>query len=630
MVRFLVIAFAAIILVLTLQSYDALCAEEASQRLKSLLQSEIQDSDKVKTSVRHHHIYASDSLSGKGMNLATSFDTTIYEAGLFRNLTTSNGTLITRSSQFPMTSSSAFTSNTWINFDAQCSENLSTGAKLRLYTESDSDYDASKPGSPYGRTARVFGVMMPTGNFNALVPGRPGFADAPPLPSFNTSLDKAYVSGKGPRSCWMLEGGNLYPSMGSQYNKYLGMEHFLFRLPVSQMSIFGHMKRQDKLYSESIPLNRMPGYGVKGSGEIGRINYECFALRNEETPLTINRDYEYGGLRAGYSSEKLRLAGSFMSSAQLKARSFEEPDLPSRRSEDISALEGEYDISPAIGLYGSVAASHYREDGIRSSLVFPGHASIFGIHAFFLEKKLQADLRWQYLDPNFEPISHHKRSVYPTNYTGTRYEVKYYFGSGEEMKKERNMVACHVCSFSQVDANVNIEPGRGFDSFALPDYIFPSGTTAAMPNTVKGNISIFSPEFDLRFKDFPFHFGGYYEDLRLLRGMDASGRSYDKRVTNLSAWADLELGRRIELVAGLRKVNFDGSWFVTDNPYAFSQTGTIRKIGIAYDTHQNLKVNAMYHMYDFADSSPSRAADKSTSDNNWSGGLFFLETSITF
>jgi len=584
--------------------------------------------DRVKLTLKHQNVYASNSVDGKGAKSATSYDTSVYEAGLFNSVLPLNGTVISPNPRFPMVSSSAFTSNTYINFDADCGNGLSSGASLKLYTCSDTD-SPSEPGVPSQRTARVFGVMMPSGNWNAITPGVPGIPGITPvpIPSFNSALCNIFAGGKGKLSSWKMEAGDLYPTMGKPYNKYLNMEHFLFRTPISQMSIFGHWIRQDKLYSEIQPLIRMPGYGAKFSGSTRKLNYEIFSLKNDETPITPGRSYNYGGGRLGISDKKLRLAGSCIGSWEKVWGPAVTFAGMSGRYETLYCLEGEYDMNRNLGFYGSLAATRYREDGLRSGDVFHGGASQAGARYRSGDRRLQADLRYQHLDPNYDPMGHHKRSTYPTNYRGPRVEMKYSWANPEEYLKGHNMVAFHYCDFSQVNPAVNLTPTAGFTTFASRDYLFPDG---GADNGTAGSMKLFSPEFDIKIRPLDLEIGGYYENLRLSRGIDSFGREYDKQVGNLSLWVDAEPCRRVELLLGYREVTLSGNWYVKETPYAFNQKATIPKVGIIYENDIDLRLTAQVHFYHFKDSSPSATKNAFPSDNDWRSTLFFLETTYNF
>ncbi|MDQ7823664.1 MAG: hypothetical protein RDV48_12765, partial [Candidatus Eremiobacteraeota bacterium] len=593
------------------------------------------DSDRVKCTVKHHNIYASNGISGPGAELATSFDMTIYEAGLYRRFELQNDTLLTRNFGFPIAGGSAFTSNTWLSFDARCTQSLTGGASVRLYTMADTDNGSSVPGTPMNRLARSYGVMAPNTAFTSAVPGIPGIPSIP-IPGFFANLSRLYLEGKGERSRWTVEAGELYPTMGKPYNKYLAMDQFLFRTPISQLSVLGHWKKQDALFSEAIPLDRMPGYGLKWSGEAGAFNYEVFSLKNFEMPTTLNREYDYHGVRAGYAKGKVRGAASFITSRRNMLRPEGPPAIPSSSQESLLGAEGEYDISPSFGLYGALTSSRYHEDGARAGIVFPGSATLLGLRGKFLNDRLTADLRYQYLDPDYEPLVHTKKAVYPSNYEGMRYELKYNWADNpKDLKKGKNMVALHVASLSQIDGNINISSQDGYDHFAVNDYIFPAGGTKWVNNSVKGTVNIFAPEFCFKFRRFPFktteiEFGGYYENLRLQRGTDALGRSYDKTVDNLSLWMDIEFIKHVEFVLGMREVTTSGHWFQNDLNYRFSQKCTIPKAGIVFDNDDTLKFSAHMHFFNFADSSPSNYGGAFSSTNDWKGSLFLLESSYNF
>ena len=586
--------------------------------------------DKIKCSVRHHNMYVSNMLSGPGAASATSFDMTIYEAGLFRRFELGNDSLMSPNLSFPISGTSAFTSNTWLQCDGRCTPSLSTGALLRMYTMADNDRGGSIPGTPMSRLARSYGVMAPLTSFNAVVPGSALIPDIP-FPASYLSLARFYLQGKGDRSLWTLEGGELYPTMGKPYNRYLNMDQFLFRTPISQLSVLGHWKKQDALFSEALPLERMPGYGVKYSGETGKMNYELFSLRNGEMPNSLNREYEYFGARAGFSDKKMRCAASAISSQRKTIRAEESPVLPMRRHESLLGFEAEYDLSSSLGLYGAITSSSYSEDGVRSGLGFHGSSQLYGIHWTSQNRSLQADLRYQYLDPDYEPLNHTKKAVYPSNYQGFRYEMKYSWAANDrEKKKGKNMLALHGCSLSQIDGNINLRPQEGFSHFAVADYIFPDGGSRWLNNSSKGTVNIFSPELCIKFRNTPFELGGYYERLQMSRGLDALGRSYDKRVDNLSVWMDCEMTDRLELVLGLRSVDFKGHWYQKDRIYYFNQNAMIPKIGIVYDNDRDIKINANMQFMSFVDRSPANYGKGAPSDNDWKSSLFFIETNISF
>ncbi|MGV8125167.1 MAG: hypothetical protein AB2L14_35925 [Candidatus Xenobiia bacterium LiM19] len=598
--------------------------------LKDKIKAETSDNDKIKCSVKHHNMYVSNMLSGPGASSATSFDMTIYEAGLFRRVEYGNDSLISPNLSFPIGGTSAFTSNTWLKCDARCTSSLSTGATLRAYTMADNDKGGATPGTPMSRLARSYGVMPPIASFTAVVPGSYIIPDIP-FPASYLSLSRFYLEGKGNKSRWTLEGGELYPTMGKPYNKYLNMEHFLFRTPISQPSVLGHWKKQDALFSEALPLERMPGYGVKYSGETGKMNYELFSLKNGEMPNALNREFDYSGARAGYSDKKVRCAASAITSHRKTIRVEETPGLPMNRQESLLGLEAEYDLSPSIGLYSALTSSSYCEDGARSGLGFIGSSQLYGIHGAFFNRSLQADLRYQYLDPDYEPLTHTKKAVYPSNYQGFRYELKYSWASTErEKKKGKNMVAVHGCSLSQIDGNINLRAEGGFNHFAAADYIFPDGGSRWVNNSTKGTVNVFSPELCISLRKTPFEVGGYYERLQMTRGIDASCRSYDKRVDNLSLWMDYRINPTLELIFGIRRVDFKGHWYQKEKLYNFRQNASIPKLGISYDNDRDLKINAQMQFMNFTDNSPVNLGNGAASDNDWKSSLFFIETTITF
>ncbi|GEM_PF-2448512 len=633
------VIIAALFLLLFLLSSDCTAAwsEGESEKKKKIAaavgekgQAEAVDNDKITCSVKHHNIYVSNMLSGPGADSATSFDMTIYEAGLFRRFEYGNDSLISPNLSFPIGGSSSFTSNTWLKYDAHCTSSLSTGATLRFYTMADNDRGGDIPGTPMSRLARSYGVMAPIASFTAVVPGSYLIPDIP-FPASYLSLSRFYLEGKGDKSRWTLEGGELYPTMGKPYNKYLNMEHFLFRTPISQLSVAGHWKKQDALFSEALPLERMPGYGVKYSGETGKMNYELFSLKNGEMPNSLNREYDYFGARAGFVDKKVRCAASAITSQRKTVRVEETPGLPMNRHESLLGVEAEYDLSSSLGLYGALTSSSYDEDGIRSGLGFHGSSQLFGIHGSFFNNSLQADLRYQYLDPDYEPLTHTKKAIYPSNYQGFRYEVKYSWASTErEKKKGKNMVAVHGSSLSQIDGNINLRPDDGFNHFAAADYIFPDGGSRWVNNGTRGKVSIFSPEFCVKLRKLPFEVGGYYERLQMSRDLDALGRTYDKRVDNLSIWLDYEFNDTMELVLGLRNVDFKGNWYLKDKIYNFNQNAIIPKVGFIYDNDRNIKINAQMQFMNFTDTSPANYEKGIASDNNWKSSLFFIETSVTF
>lgn len=584
----------------------------------------------IKVDVKHHNIYAANTIEGPGREEATSYDTSIYEAGLYAQTELFNGSAVSRNNRYPVTTSTAFTSNSWVDITASLSSVLTAGASLRLYTMSDSDYDASRPGQPSSRTGRVFGVMLPPGNYTALVGG---LANPPgiPVPSPNMSLWDAFLETKGKNSRWRIETGALYPTMGKPYNKYLNMEYFLFRTPISQMSIFGHWIGQDKIFSEAEPLIRMPGYGLKLSGESGEFNAEVFSLYNDESPITINRVYNYGGARLGYNTARFRTAASMITSTQGVPRPTNGTD-PNRRREDLRCIEAEYDIFPDCGLYGAFASSSFGENGLRSGNMYNGNATLFGLRGNLFRKRVQADLRYYSMDPNYEPLGQHKRSVYPTGYCGFRGEVRYYWKMPREKKdekKQRNSISVQASNFNQLNPDVNTVAKRGGGSFAVEDYIFPDGGMPGIPNGSGGRISVFSSDFNIKFTNIPVEIGGYWERLHMGRSTDALGRMYCKDVDNLSIWMDYELTKTIELVAGYRQVDFSGNWYLEDSQRPFSQAAWIPKVGFIYDNDLDLKVSAQYHFYNYIDRSPS-VKNSMPQNNNWNGGVFFFETSLSF
>jgi len=604
--------------------------KKISAELKEKIRTDTPDYDKIKCSVKHHNMYVSNTLSGPGASSATSFDMTIYEAGLFRRFEYGNDSLISPNLSFPIGGTSAFTSNTWLKCDACCSPSLSTGAALRAYTMADNDRGITTPGTPMSRLARSYGVMAPLTSFTAVVPGSFIIPDIP-FPASYLSLSRLYLEGKGEKSRWTLEGGELYPTMGKPYNKYLNMEHFLFRTPISQLSVLGHWKKQDALFSEALPLERMPGYGVKYSGETGKINYELFSLRNGEMPNALNREFDYFGARAGFADKKVRCALSTITSHRKTIRAEETPGLPMNRQESLMGLEAEFDLSPSFGLYSALTTSSYCEDGARSGMGFVGSSQLYGIHGAFIKRSLQADLRYQYLDPDYEPLTHTKKAIYPSNYQGFRYEVKYSWASTEiEKKKNKNMMSVHGCSLSQIDGNINLRLDGGFSHFAAPDYIFPDGGSRLLNNSTKGTVNVFSPEFCISLRKTPFDVGGYYERLQMTRGIDALGRSYDKRVENLSLWMDYRINPTLELIFGIRRVDFKGHWYQKEKLYSFRQNASIPKLGISYDNDRDLKINAYLQFMNFTDSSPVNFGNGTSSDNDWKGSLFFIETTVTF
>lgn len=585
-----------------------------------------EDDNKVKYSLKHHNVYASMSLSGQGKGNAASYDMSIYEAGLFRNTEFLNDTLVSADERFPLAESSAFTSSTEIGFDMKCSPKISAGAQLRAYTGSDSDNGQNPPGPERSRIARVYGVMMPSAQFNTLTQGLPGI-QAIPLPDLYINIANIYIAGEGEGGAWKLEAGELYPDMGGLYNRYLETERFFFRTPVSQMSILGHWKRQDRLFSESTPLDRMPGYGARLSGRSNNLNFELFSLKSFETPITLNREYQYGGGRVGYADRKMRFGISAVSSCQRSV--WDTGELTTNRLEDLASIDGEYELSGSFALYGALASSRFSENGLRAGLIFNGCAQVLGIHGAFLGDRLQADLRYQYLDPNYEPVVHIKRAAYTPNYYGSRFEMSYSWHKNEkEKKKGKNMAAFHIASYRQVDENINVIPGRGYSHFAVSDYIFPNGSAPWVSNNEKGNITVFSPEFCVKLQNAPVEIGGYYEQLRLSRGSDALGRDYSKSVNNLSLWMDVELNDRLEVILGLRNVDFAGNWFQEGNNIHFSQKASIPKLGIVYDNDTDFKISAQLHMMSFVDSSPGGSV--SSSVNDWKGNLLMIETSFTF
>ncbi len=582
---------------------------------------------KLKFSLKHKNIYASSSLSGKGADLATSYDTSIYEASLFKSTTVANGSLVTQNSRYPMASSCAFTSETFLDWIYSINPQMSAGLSVKVYTNSDTDKEGA-PGSPYQRTSRVFGVMMPVGNFTGMSPGMPGVSSVP-LPGFYVGLWNFFLSGKTENSSWKLEIGDLYPSMGKQYNKYLNMEHFLFRTPVSQMSIFGHWNRQDKYYSEVEPISRMPGYGAKISGRSGKVNYEAFTLKNDETPITLGQEFSYYGVRAGLADTAYRAALSFIGSEQDLFGNAAGSGVKNKK-ENLLGLEVEYDLTKSIGFYGAMGFSDYHEDGGRSGQNFSGNAFVGGIMYKSADEKFKADIRYQHVDPNFEPIGHHKNSIYPYNYAGPRAEIQYSWATEKEKKEGQNFVQLSYSDYSQINPDINTVKGRGANSFSKSDYLFPDDGRSDFTNGSAGHVKILSPELNVTFRNSIFELGGYYEKMNLEKSLNSMSESYNKQVDNFSLWGELDLIKNTEFFFGYREVNFSGSWLQKSNPYSFNQKATIPKIGINYDNERDFKVSAQVHFYSYNDYSNSITESEVASDNDWRGTLFLLETNIKF
>ena len=568
---------------------------------------------KFKFEIKHKNIYASNSLSGNGSNNATSYDMSIYESSLYRNSALLDNSIYFTNPSYPLISGTAFTSETFFTLKYKASDQISAGLSAQLYSNSDSDHPDTQ-GTASQRISRVFGVSQPLGNWTSITQNSNGISSVQ-IPHFHFGLWNLFLQGTTKNSNWKFEVGSINLNMGKGINKYLDSDVFIFRTPVNQMSIFGHFTRQGRLFSEMEYQQRMPGYGVKLTGNIDKINYEIFSLKNDETPITIGQIYSYSGIRAGIADKKYRLFLDAIHSNQNLFGSSASDGIH-KKSENIFGLEYEQDFTENFAIYGSSVISQYKEHG-NSSRNFDANAYLGGI-VYKPNDKFTVGIKYQHLDPNYEPIGHHKNSVYIYNYKGLKTELKYTWATELEKQQKHNQITLSYSDFSQVDASINKK------EFARSDYIFPDLTPDIAADA--GKIKILSPEFNIQFRNLKSGIGGYYEKLSMEKNIINQDFTFHRQADNYSLWANIDFTKQLELILGYREVNFSGEWMGKSESYISNQKCSIPKIGLSYDNETDLKISAHVHFYDFKDFS----AKDTGIDNDWKSTLFLLETKLDF
>lgn len=569
-------------------------------------------SNPFKLNIDHKSIFASSSLSGEGAKNATSYDMSIYESSLYRSFGLLDKSIYFTNPNFPVVDGSAFTSETFFNLTYKASDKITAGLSAQLYSNADSDYPDGK-GVQSQRISRVFGVSQPLGHWTGRTNNSNGISSVK-IPNLYFGFWNMFLQGKTENSNWKLELGSINLNMSKGINKYLDSDLFLFRTPINQMSIFGHFSRQGKYFSEIEAQQRMPGYGARFMGNTNDVYYELFSLKNDESPVSIGQRYSYYGARVGIAKDEYRLFLDAIHSTQ-NLFSTAASDGIYKKSEDLLAIEYEHDFTKKFAAYGSAVISKYSEYGV-SNRNFDDNAFVGGI-AYKPNEKFTVGIKYQHLGPNYEPIGHHKNSVYIYNYKGFKTDLKYTWGTELEKQNKRNFVTLSYSNFFQIDPNINKK------DFSKSDYIFPDLTPDITAGA--GRVQILSPEFNIRFRNYGIDLGGYYEKLNMSKDL-MGHKPFNRQTDNYSIWANIDISKQLELILGYREVNFSGEWMNKSESYSSYQKCFIPKIGVAYERDEDFEISAQFNFYNFKDFSSNELGV----NNDWENTLFLLETKLHF
>lgn len=557
------------------------------------------------------------SIFGPGASLASLYDFSIYNSSMYKSIKVSNGTGISMNSKYPLVSGSAFTSETALSGAYKLNSNLTAGFSLNLYANLDSD-DVNLPGEPIQRLSRVYGVNIPSGNWTSLQSAP--YLESSKIPGLFLALDKIYVKGESERSNWALEAGSLYPSLGKKYNKYINVNYFLLRYPVSQMSAFGHLSSLDSIYSGFDEEESTPSYGVRFSGKSNDFYYEAFSCAVDESPVSVGEFFRYSGLTLGLASENLRLGLSFAHCfGGLLGEEAEEAQANTCR-QDVFGLNGEYDFSDCFGAFFMMGTTDYNQNGALDGHRYAGRAFYGGASLHSADKRSQFKVSWQHVSPDYDPLGFHKASIFHNNYEGCKFEALKYWGTEEEREKERNKFAISYSDLSQIETDIG-NPDFKY-KYIYGDYFFPDGGVGA-----RGKVTVLAPSLNVYFRNLKLSVGAEYEKMRLFRSEDYLGSEYLKNVDNYSFWAAYDIDKHWNVAAGYREVNFGGEWSVDEENIPYLQKVSIPKIQICYKNENYSKINLQAQFLDFKDMTPFVPL---ASENDWHGAVLLLETSLMF
>lgn len=565
--------------------------------------------------IENHSVYASNNMIGNsGIPNATTYDMSFFEWNLGRGVTrnaSTNLSSITQNASYPMANSTALTSNTKLGFKSKLNEKTSVGADFEIYTASDSDNVPPAVSARRWRTAQVFGATQPGGlGYNALLPE--AVAGNRIQPGSAVQLFNIWASQKGENYQWKGSFGSFWPF--SESKNEVKLDHFFFRSPVSNMSIFGHQIKTDKEFIDfkSLP-GREPVRGVKIDGKFGQFDYNLFTGQFDETPRLTNTYYRMTGGRLGYTYKKFGI-GVNVAGAELTNPRTAAPTRNYQRENNYGA-DASYAFTDTFKAYGAYATSRYTENGPRINLNYAGNAAVVGFLADKVLKVLTVRLQYQRVDKNYEPLNIHKGETYPPNYQGIMADVKYPF------PQKLGYLSLTYYDLSQVDPDANST--KNITTDAQNDYTFTGtgGAGSALVNTAVGRIRILSPEFVYNVPGDKWKIGGYHEEISFNRPADAAGATYYKRQGNTSLWVHYKFDKKFTGILGYRNLNFTGNW--NGNP--INHRMTIPKIGFMYEIDKDISATILYNRYSFADS-----AIAGSGLNNWQDSQLLTEFRIKF
>lgn len=572
-----------------------------------------EENKKVKTEIRNRTIEAVSHVSGTGKVNASFYDMPLYNSGMLRKIKVSNGSGLSLNSKYPFASGASFTSDTLISAKYSFSDCISAGISAGIFTCMDSD-DHNSEGKPIQRPSRVMGTNTPYSNRTMLYQDdRSSW-----LPGAMPYLDRAYLEFKGKHSSCKAEAGNIKPSSGKKYCKFINTNWFLFKSPHSQYSRFGRMSDLDAFYTASPKDTRTYDYGARISGKSNDFYYELFSLSYDKGPHEPETYGRYCGASLGIASEKLRI-GTII--AKGCANFLGDEAKNGRNSAVMNSLSfhGEYDITDSFSAFFMTSHTDYREDGRDTGNTYGGGAFCAGLALSSPDMMRSAKISWQRVSPDYDPLGYHKASVFHNNYQGINIELSGCWGNADDRKKNRNCASLKYYNLSQIDPSASSASGSG--RYIYGDYFFKETGDGA-----KGKIKMLTPSVNIYLRNLNLSAGAEYEKMRLYRPEDSDGLRYRKNIDNYSVWASWSIDDRWTLTGGYRETNFGGEWISGGAAIPSLQKLSMPKIEVAYKNGEYFSSCIHAEFPDFHDMTKNTEGYL----NDWHGSTVYMDTSFKF